>query len=456
MKNEHIELAKNQRSFFETHATKTYDFRINQLKKLKKAIDTYENEIIEALRKDLNKPEFEAYATEIGIIYDEINFSINNLSDWMQKQEVNTPLLHFPSESFIVNEPLGVVLIIAPWNYPFQLTIGPLIGAIAAGNCAILKPSEFTPNTSALLSKIIAENFNQNYIALVEGEGHTIIPNLMENFVFDHVFFTGSTAVGKNIAQLAAKNLVPTTLELGGKSPAIIHEDANLKVAAKRIIWGKFINAGQTCVAPDYLLIHKNIKAEFVQLLKTEIAELSLESKNFTKIINQKRFNVLKTYLTEGNIIIGGEMDEKVLYISPTLIENLDKNAKVMQDEIFGPILPIFSYENLIEVFEFIQTHKNPLALYLFTNNEKTEEEILTKIPFGGGCINNTLIHLGNPELPFGGRGNSGMGSYHGKFGFNVFSHQKAIIKTSTWLDPSIKYPPYSELKTKLIKMVMK
>lgn len=456
MKNEHIELAKNQRSFFETHATKTYDFRINQLKKLKKAIDTYENEIIEALRKDLNKPEFEAYATEIGIIYDEINFSINNLSDWMQKQEVNTPLLHFPSESFIVNEPLGVVLIIAPWNYPFQLTIGPLIGAIAAGNCAILKPSEFTPNTSALLSKIIAENFNQNYIALVEGEGHTIIPNLMENFVFDHVFFTGSTAVGKNIAQLAAKNLVPTTLELGGKSPAIIHDDANLKVAAKRIIWGKFINAGQTCVAPDYLLIHKNIKAEFVQLLKTEIAELSLESRNFTKIINQKRFDVLKTYLTEGNIIIGGEMDEKVLYISPTLIENLDKNAKVMQDEIFGPILPIFTYENLIEVFEFIQTHKNPLALYLFTNNEKTEEEILTKIPFGGGCINNTLIHLGNPELPFGGRGNSGMGSYHGKFGFNVFSHQKAIIKTGTWLDPSIKYPPYSELKTKLIKMVMK
>lgn len=456
MKNEHIELAKNQRSFFETHATKTYDFRITQLKKLKKAIDTYENEIIEALRKDLNKPEFEAYATEIGIIYDEINFSINNLSDWMQKQEVNTPLLHFPSESFIVNEPLGVVLIIAPWNYPFQLTIGPLIGAIAAGNCAILKPSEFTPNTSALLSKIIAENFNQNYIALVEGEGHTIIPNLMENFVFDHVFFTGSTAVGKNIAQLAAKNLVPTTLELGGKSPAIIHEDANLKVAAKRIIWGKFINAGQTCVAPDYLLIHKNIKAEFVQLLKSEIAELSLESKNFTKIINQKRFDVLKTYLTEGNIIIGGEMDEKVLYISPTLIENLDKNAKVMQDEIFGPILPIFTYENLTEVFEFIQTHKNPLALYLFTNNEKTEEEILTKIPFGGGCINNTLIHLGNPELPFGGRGNSGMGSYHGKFGFNVFSHQKAIIKTGTWLDPSIKYPPYSELKTKLIKMVMK
>lgn len=454
--NEHIELAKNQRLFFETHATKAYDFRINQLKKLKKAISSSENEIIEALRKDLNKPEFEAYATEIGIIYDEINFSINNLSDWMQKQEVNTPLLHFPSESFIVNEPLGVVLIIAPWNYPFQLTIGPLIGAIAAGNCAILKPSEFTPNTSAILSKIIAENFDKNYVALVEGEGHLTIPTLMENFVFDHVFFTGSTAVGKNIAQLAAKNLVPTTLELGGKSPAIIHEDANLKVAAKRIIWGKFINAGQTCVAPDYLLIHENIKAEFVQLLKSEIAELSLESKNFTKIINQKRFDVLKTYLAEGSIIIGGEVDEKVLYISPTLIENLDKNAKVMQDEIFGPILPIFSYKNLTEVFEFVQTHKNPLALYLFTNNDKTEEEILTKIPFGGGCINNTLIHLGNPELPFGGRGNSGMGSYHGKFGFNVFSHQKAIIKTATWLDPSIKYPPYSELKTKLIKMVMK
>ncbi len=441
-------ITEKMRGYFETGVTKSYDFRKQQLLKLKATVQKYEIEIFEALHKDLHKSKEECWITENGFFLSELGVAIKKLSSWMKKERVRTNLLNIPSRSYIMAEPLGVVLIISPWNYPFQLLLTPLIGAIAAGNCVVLKPSELAPATAAIMKKIIDETFDPQYISYVEGDGATIVPEMMNNFIFDHVFYTGSTAVGKIIYELAAKNLVPVTLELGGKSPCIVEADADIKTAAKRIAMPKFSNAGQMCVAPDYLLVHHSKKDELVKELKKVIQDFfgddAQKSDFFGRIINEKQFTRLEKYLSSGKLLAGGKTDKANLYIEPTLLEIDDVNDPVMQEEIFGPVLPILSFNNMDDALKIIKQHKNPLAMYVFTSSAEKEKKWLNAVPFGGGCINNASLHLTNHKLPFGGRGASGMGSYHGKFSFDTFSHKKAVMKTPTWLDLAIKYPPYT------------
>ncbi len=434
--------------YFETGVTKSYDFRKQQLLKLKSTVQKYEIEIFEALHKDLHKSKEECWITENGFFLSELGVAVKKLSSWMKRVRVGTNLLNIPSSSYIMAEPMGVVLIISPWNYPFQLLLTPLIGAIAAGNCVVLKPSELAPATAALMKKIIDETFDPQYISYIEGDGATVVPELMNNFIFDHVFYTGSTAVGKSIYELAAKNLVPVTLELGGKSPCIVEADADVKTAAKRIAMPKFSNAGQMCVAPDYLLVHHSIKDELVNELKKVIHNFfgddAQKSDFFGRIINDKQFTRLEKYLSSGKLLAGGKTDKANLYIEPTLLEIDDVFDPIMQEEIFGPVLPILSFTDMEEALKIIKQHKNPLAMYVFTSSAEKETKWLNAVPFGGGCINNASLHLTNHKLPFGGRGASGMGSYHGKFSFDTFSHKKAVMKTPTWLDLALKYPPYN------------
>ncbi len=446
-------------SFFKSNATRSYQFRKEQLKKLYKAVQQFEPQILEALQKDLHKSAEESYATEVGVVLAELTHCIKHLKEWMSPTSVSTPIVLMPSSSKILFDPLGVCLIIAPWNYPFQLLINPLIGAIAGGNCAVLKPSEFTPHTTAVIKELIEKTFDNNYITVVEGDGIVVVPQLMNDYRFDHVFFTGSISVGKEIAKLAAPKLVPTTLELGGKSPCIIDKNIDLKSTVQRITWGKFTNAGQTCVAPDYLLIHESKKDAIVDGIQKSIKKFygnnPKESSDYGRIINQNRFNKLCSYLNDGEINLGGNTNEDELYIAPTVMQNVTENAAIMQDEIFGPILPIFTYTEIEEAIEKIQAHANPLSLYIFSNNKSVQNKIVDNISFGGGCINNTLVHLGNPELPFGGVAYSGMGMYHGEFSFKTFTRPKAIIKSSVLIDPAIKYPPYKG-KLKLFKWMLK
>jgi aldehyde dehydrogenase (NAD+) len=449
-----------KRNFFDEGKTRSYEFRIEKLKKLKEMIKNNEKEILEALYLDLHKPAFEAFISEIGIMYEEINYTIEHLKKWMKPQKVSTPLVLQPSTSYIYSEPLGVALIIGPWNYPFQLLLAPLVGAIAAGNCAMIKPSDQTKNTSDLVAKIIGETFSEEYISVVQGQGTMVGPMLIEKFRFDHIFFTGSPSVGKKIAAMAAQHLTPVTLELGGKSPVIVDKDVNIDVAAKRLTWAKFFNAGQTCVCPDYLLVHESIKDEFINKMKFYIKEFfgdnPIESENFGRIVNEKRFDVLKKFLDEGNIVIGGQSDKNSKFISPTIVDGINLDSKIMQEEIFGPILPVMTYSDIKEVVPVIRKNRYPLALYLYTNNKQVEEFIIEKIEFGGGCINNGMIHLANSKLPFGGVGNSGMGRYHGIDSFDTFSHKKSIIKTKEWLDPALRYAPYSEKKLSTAKKFFK
>ncbi|HET8858515.1 aldehyde dehydrogenase family protein [Marivirga sp.] len=451
---------KAQKDFFNSQQTKSYDFRKAQLLNLKKMIKANEEAIMDALAKDFGKPPFESYVTEIGFLYDEINYTSKHLSKWMRPKKVGTSLLHFPSKSKILYQPKGVTLIIGPWNYPFQLLLAPAVAAIAAGNTCMIKPPEETPHISNLIAELIPQYFEENFLAVIMGEGRKVVPQLMENNRFDHVFFTGSVPVGRIIAQMAAPKLVPVTLELGGKSPAIIDEKANLKIAARRIAFGKLINAGQTCVAPDYLLVHQKIKAEFLDELKACIMEFygisPTESKDLASIVNQKRYDTLKSYLKEGNIIFGGAFDDDNRKIEPTLVEDISEKDQLFQEEIFGPILPIFTYSENEEAIEFIQKKPDPLAFYIFTSNTKTEEYFTERIRFGGGAVNNTIVHLANPELPFGGIGNSGSGNYHGKSGFMAFSHEKSILKSGTWFDLRKKYPPFDQASMKMIKFLMK
>jgi aldehyde dehydrogenase (NAD+) len=434
-----------QRSYFESGVTKEYSFRLKQLKKLQHAVIQHEAALFEALYADLKKSPEECWVTENGFFLAELKNAIRRLKNWMQPKGVATNLANLPSRSFIISEPLGVVLIISPWNYPFQLLFTPLIGAIAAGNCVVLKSSEFAPATSAVMKKIIQENFEENYILFTEGDGATVISAMMDHFVFDHVFYTGSTAVGKIIYQQAAKNLVPVTLELGGKSPCVVEADADIKTAAKRIAFPKFSNAGQMCVAPDYVLVHASVKDGLVNELKKAIGVFfgndASGSYDFGRIINEKQFDRLNSYLSQGDILHGGKTNRNTLFIEPTLMHNIPPDAAIMKDEIFGPILPIISFTEMHEALAIINEHKNPLAFYVFTAGK--EKAWLNALPFGGGCVNNASIHLLNHRLPFGGRGASGIGNYHGHFSFDTFSHKKGIIKTPTWLDPSIKYPPY-------------
>ena len=449
-----------QRTFFDNGWTKDYNFRIEQLKKLKSAIKRNEKQIIEALYLDLHKPEYEAYTSEIGILYEEINVALKQLKHWMKPKKITTPLVLQPSQSTILYEPLGLVLIIGPWNYPFQLLMAPLIGAIAAGNCAMLKPSDQTKHVSDLVTRLISETFPREYISVVQGPGSMVGPMLIERYAFNHIFFTGSPNVGKQVAKMAAAHLTPVTLELGGKSPVIVDQTANLEVAAKRLVWAKYFNAGQTCVCPDYLLVHESIKEPFIEQLKTTIEAYYGEnprlSDSFGRIINDRRVGVLKELMTNGQIIHGGQVVEAERYVAPTLITDVTLEDPIMQEEIFGPILPILTYKTMPEALSIIRQNRYPLALYLFTENEGTETFFLENVEFGGGCINNGIIHLVNSEMPFGGVGNSGMGRYHGKFSFDTFSHQKSIVKTGSWVDPDIKYPPYKCSKLKLAKQFMK
>ena len=447
------------REYFETGATQSYDFRKQQLLKLKAAVEKNEIELYEALYKDLRKSPEECRITETGFFLAELSSAIKHLRSRMSPESVGTNLLNLPSRSFIINEPLGVVLIISPWNYPFQLLFTPLIGAIAAGNCIVLKPSELAPATAAVMKKIIELTFDKKFIWYADGDGATLVPEMMNAFIFDHVFYTGSTAVGKIIYQLAAKNLVPVTLELGGKSPCIVEADADIKIAARRIAFPKFSNAGQMCVAPDYVLVHESVKEKLVQELKKTISKFfgaDVQQSNFYgRIINEKHFDRLSKYLINGNIIYGGKTDRADFFIEPTLLDVSDVNGGVMQEEIFGPVLPIITFTEMKEAVDVIKRHKNPLAFYVFTSSAEKEKQWLQAVPFGGGCVNNAALHLTNHKLPFGGRGASGMGNYHGRFSFDTFSHRKAILKTPTWLDPSIKYPPYTG-KLNLFKKLIK
>ena len=450
---------QHMRQYFSSGATHSYAFRKAQLQKLRTVIQQHETAIMEALYKDLRKSAEEAYSTEIGFIYLEISHVLKHLKSWMAPAGVSTPMLLFPSSSKVVADPLGVALIIAPWNYPFQLLMAPLIGAIAGGNCAVLKPSELTPNTAAIIEQIITANFNADFITVVQGNGAEVVPKLMNSFRFDYVFFTGSIPVGKEIAKLAAPQLVPVTLELGGKSPCIVAKDANLKVAAQRITWGKFTNVGQTCVAPDYLLVHESRKDELVSQMQQSIVNFygsdPKQSRDYGRIINAGRFKKLEGFLHQGEVIFGGQTNEAERYIAPTLMQNVSMDQPIMQEEIFGPLLPVYTFKEHDEAVEMIRTHSNPLALYVFTESDKTAQRYVDEVPFGGGCINNPLMHLANADLPFGGVGNSGVGAYHGKYSFETFTRKKAILTTATWVDPSVKYPPYAG-KLKFLKWFMK
>jgi aldehyde dehydrogenase (NAD+) len=443
------------RNYFNSGVTRSYDFRITQLKKFKQSLLAHEKEINDALYADLKKSAEETYATELGLLLAEMNGTIKNLRKWMRPQSAGTDLVNLPSSSKIYRDPLGVVLIISPWNYPLQLLLIPLVGAIAGGNCAVVKPSELAPATAAIIEKIITSIFPAEYVKVIQGDGAVAVPSMMNAFRFDHVFYTGSIAVGKIIYQLAAKDLVPVTLELGGKSPAIVEADANLTSAARRIVLGKFINSGQTCIAPDYLLVHESVKDELAGKMKTIIQKFYGEdasaSYDYGKIINERRFDKLVSYLNQGTIICGGQYDKTKLFIAPTMMDLVSLDTTLMTEEIFGPILPVYSFKTSEEAMNIVQLNANPLAFYLFTASKKKEEEWINKISFGGGCINNTVWHFTNHHLPFGGVGNSGMGAYHGQFTFNTFTRQKPVIKTPTWFDPSLKYPSFKG-KLKIFK----
>jgi len=434
------------RHYFETGTTKPYAFRKQQLTALKQSVVKHEEEIYAALYTDLKKSKEECWVTENGFFLAELNDTLRNLRAWMEPEGVPTNLLNMPSSSRVLREPLGVVLAIGPWNYPFQLLFTPLLGAIAAGNCVVLKPSEFAPATAIVMQKIIESVFPKEYILYMPGDGATVIPEMMNHFRFDHVFYTGSTGVGKIIYKMAAEQLVPVTLELGGKSPCVVESDANINIAAKRIAMTKFSNAGQMCVAPDYVLVHASKKEALVDALKNKIRQFFSDtpdqSENYGKLINEKQFNRVVNYLSQGNIVHGGRYHKETLFIEPTLLDNIHAGAPVMKEEIFGPVLPIISFNTPEEALAIIAQNPNPLAFYIFTSNSDKEKQWLDAVPSGGACVNNASWHLTNPGLPFGGRGFSGTGAYHGKYSFDAFSHKKAVMKTPTWFDPFIKYPP--------------
>ena len=431
-------------------------YRKESLKKLLHVISANEEAIIKALYDDFKKPPFEALLTETNYVISDLKKTINSIHHWAKPKKVFPALVNFPSRDFIYNEPYGRVLIIAPWNYPFQLALCPLIAAIAAGNSVVLKPSELTPNTSKIIKKIIGETFDENHAEVIEG-GVAVSQELLSQR-WDYIFFTGSVAVGKIIAKAAAENLTPVTLELGGKSPCIVDETANLKLAAKRIVWGKFINAGQTCIAPDYILVKSKIKPQLIAYLKAEIINAYGEnpeiSSDFPRIINQKNWQRLYNLLEGENILFGGHSHAESNYLAPTLVDEPSLESALMKDEIFGPILPILAYDEATDLKNTISKYEKPLALYVFTENKTFAENIIQEFSFGGGCINDTIIHLANPRLPFGGVGHSGIGAYHGRLSFDTFSHKKAIVRKGNWLDLPLRYAPYTNKLNTLRKLL--
>ncbi|MBL7741225.1 MAG: aldehyde dehydrogenase family protein [Chitinophagaceae bacterium] len=447
------------RQYFDSSITRPYAFRLQQLKQLKRSILAHEQHINDALQADLKKSPEETWVTETGLLLQEISHTIKHLKQWMQPERVSTNLLNLPSSSHLYPSPLGVVLVIGPWNFPLQLLLIPVIGAIAAGNCVVMKPSEFAPATASLIEKIIAESYPPGLAMVVQGDGASVIPAMMNDFRFDHIFYTGSIPVGKAISQLAAKDLVPVTLELGGKDPCIVEKDADMKVAARRITVAKFSNAGQMCVAPDYLIVHEDVKDKLLSLMKEAIVQFygkePATTDGYCKIINEKRFDKLVSYLSQGNIVYGGEHDRSSLFIDPTVLDNVSLDAPVMNEEIFGPVLPVFTFRVQEEALGIIKRHPNPLSFYIFTSSRKREREWIEKVQFGNGCVNNAAWQFTNHHLPFGGIGQSGSGSYHGKKSFDVFTHKKAVMRTPAWFDPDLKYPPMKG-KLKLLKFFLK
>ena len=451
------DMLKKQKSFFEKGYTKDINFRIEALKKLKHNIKMNEKNIFKALKIDLNKSEFETFITEIGIVYDEINGAIKNIKKWSKPKKVKTPITNFLASSYIYNEPYGVALIMAPWNYPFQLIMAPLVGAISAGNCVLLKPSELAVETEQIIVKIIKETFSDEYIGVVTGGVKESEALLKEKL--DYIFYTGGINVGKIVMRAAAEHLTPITLELGGKSPCIVDKDANIDLAARRIAWGKFLNAGQTCVAPDYLVVHRNIKEKLISSIENYIIEFfgenAFESEEYPRIINERHFKRLEEYLKEGKIVSGGKTDISNLYMEPTIIEGINLKNRIMEEEIFGPILPVVKFEGIDEVIDIVKNNPKPLALYYFSEDKEKQEFIIKNISFGGGCINDTIMHLSTSTLPFGGVGSSGMGSYHGRASFQTFSHKKSILKKSNLIDIKIRYAPFKG-KINLAKKLFK
>lgn len=449
------QIVNKQREFFATRKTKDISFRLRMLKRLGSVIDDYEQRLIEALHNDLSKSPFESYMTEIGVTKEELHLHRKRLRSWAKPKRVRTPLAHFMAASFIYPEPYGVVLIIAPWNYPFQLLFTPLIGAISAGNCVVLKPSEYSPKSSAVMQEMIEKSFEPEYISLFQGGIEMAQALLQEKF--DYIFYTGSSSVGRKVMEHASKHLTPVTLELGGKSPCIVDHEANIDLAARRIAWGKFLNAGQTCVAPDYLLVHREVKRELIRAIEKYIKEFfgknPKESDDFARIINKKHFDRLCLLMEGTTILTGGSRERSSRYIAPTLIQDVLPESPIMQEEIFGPLLPVLGYETLDEAIGFVNSRPKPLALYFFSDNKKKQKKVLQQTSFGGGCMNDTVLHVAS-RLPFGGVGNSGMGSYHGRASFETFSHRKSVLKRSNLIDLRLRYAPFNG-KLKKLKRFM-
>jgi len=449
-------LVEKQREYFQQGNTMSLEFRISMLRKLQDAVRSNEDLFNNAMKKDMNKCPSEVYMTEIGMVLEELSFHIRHLSKWVRDKRVSTPLAQFPAKSFVSPEPYGVALIMAPWNYPIQLCLVPLIGAISAGCTAVVKPSAYAPATSHAIAWVLKTIYPEEYIAVVEG-GRDQNTALLEE-KYDYIFFTGSPAVGRLVMESAAKNLTPVTLELGGKSPVIVDKTADLALAARRIAFGKVLNAGQTCVAPDYLFIHKDVKDNFIMFYK-----LALETffpgdtiNDMNTIINEKHYYRLIRLLDSGKIVEGGYTEGRRRFMEPTLLDEVKLDSPIMQEEIFGPILPMITYEDISECIDYIVKHPKPLALYLFTKDSEVEKHVLNKCSFGGGCINDTIIHLATSNMGFGGVGNSGMGSYHGKNSFDTFTHYRSIVKKANWLDIPIRYRPYSEKRDKLMRFFLK
>ena len=438
------EIIEKQRAVFASGDTLSYEFRREQLKKLLEALKKWEKALCDALWSDLHKSAEEAILTELSIVSGEVKNHIKHLKGWMRRESRPTPLKMTPSRSRIVSEPLGNTLIISPWNYPVQLLLNPLVGAISAGCTAILKPSPYVPETSATIEKMIKETFDEKYVAVVQGNRE--VNSLLLDERFDLIFFTGSPALGKKVMQAAARNLTPVILELGGKSPCIVDKEANIKIAARRIAWGKTLNAGQTCIAPDYLLIHSSLSEKFATAMREELRRLHGEdtrkSKHFVRMVNDRAFERVSSYLKDGRVVFGGTVNAAERYIEPTLLADVNPDSPVMQEEIFGPVLPMITFEDREEALRFVNEREKPLALYYF-GNEEAGYEVVRRTSSGGACINDTIMHIANENLPFGGVGNSGMGSYHGRGSFDAFSHKRAVVVTPSWLDLPFRYMPY-------------
>ena len=450
------EIVLAQKAFFNSNKTKDIDFRIAQLKKLKRVLQENEERMEKAIFEDFSKSAFDNYSTELALLYLEIDDAVKKVRKWAARKRVATNIVNFPARSYMIPEPLGVTLVIGAWNYPYQLSFAPAIAAIAAGNTVILKPSELPANTSKLMAEMVNSNFAPEFFKVVEG-GVTETQQLLEQR-FDKIFFTGSVGVGRIVYQAAAKHLTPVTLELGGKSPAFILDDTNLEVYVKRLVWAKFVNAGQTCIAPDYVLVKREIKDKFVQMVIAEIKkeQFAIENHNYVQIINERNIQRLSKYIDKNKVVQGGNYDIQTRIFEPTVMDNVSFSDAVMQEEIFGPILPVITFDDINEAIAEVKRREKPLSCYVFTSNKALKDKILHEVSFGGGCVNDAIMHISNSHLPFGGVGESGIGSYHGEYGFKTFSHFKSILEKSAWFEPDLKYFPHSETKFKWMKRILK